>query len=245
MPVLIVVDVVVGVVAAAVARAVDGAVPPTRAAADTVDRPLWPDPPVEDRLEGDADSGDASPPSPSSCSTPQPFKPPVSTRVPPLGSLLEMIAISSLFFPFSAPLAPPSAVGGRSGSAGSIFVAGARKRALPLVVWPPANQKAGQLLAASSSSFFFWRQGAARSASRLARPPGPTPRGGIQETQFAAAHRRPHRQRGHSPPNFFSAKRANRHHASSSPFLLPIKCGCASSSLFVLPWRPELLPSSK
>ena len=36
------------------------ALPPTRAAADTADRPLWPDPPVaEDRLEGDAVLGDA------------------------------------------------------------------------------------------------------------------------------------------------------------------------------------------
>ena len=80
------------------------ALPPTRAAAaDTADRPLRLDPPVEDRLEGDADSGDASPPSPSSCSTPPPFKPPVSTCVPPLGSLLEMLTISSLFFSLFGP----------------------------------------------------------------------------------------------------------------------------------------------
>ena len=163
------------------------ALPPTRAAADTVDRPLRLDPPVEDRLEGDADSGDASPPSPSSCSTPPPFKPSVSTCVPPLGSLLEMLAISSLFFPFSAPLAPPSAVGGRSGSAGSIFVAGARKRALPLAAWPPANQKGRPAASSKQLAILSHTGGAAHHdpASKNMRPalqapppsPAPSPAG--------------------------------------------------------------------
>ena len=158
------------------------ALPPTRAAADTADRPLRLDPPVEDRLEGDADSGDASPPSPSSCSTPPPFKPSVSTCVPPLGSLLEMLAISSLFFPFSAPLAPPSAVGGRSGSAGSIFVAGARKRALPLAAWPPANQKGRPAASSKQQLFFGWLGGSACYSAGLAfaqSPPGAPPRASL------------------------------------------------------------------
>ena len=150
------------------------ALPPTRAAADTVDRPLRLDPPVEDRLEGDADSGDASPPSPSSCSTPLPFKPPVSTCVPPLGSLPEMLAISSLFFPFSAPLAPPSAVGGRSGSAGSISVAGARKRALPLAAWPPLAAGSSPLSGATRISTLARREIHRRSSCHSYRTRGYT-----------------------------------------------------------------------